>query len=711
MPRLPRGLSLRVPLRIPLRLRLVFRGAFVLLVAATLGLALSVLQDEKERGLRLYAESLRKTEAQIAARLRHPAGQLALLNPSVTDRPAQPVHPLVLPFAALDFDDWNKSRQAVEMAGCGLQYPDGATFCAAVGANPYAGGFVYLVASLAAAELTAHESGDLELAGVHRVLVDVDYRGTRSRWIAPYERSRDGRGRLTGYAGDAPLAKGVRPLRDFRGWLWQEGRCIDASQEAPGCLRRSFVSIRLPLTVFQDQIGAARDAGAGGGAARPPWPPADLDRMAVRLRLLAPDRAGPVFDSDTPGATMPFSLAELRALLRPGEQLQVRRAAPGAAAASAMQAALFTLTGPEPGEERGAAWVDRLVRRLPAAGAKGPLVERSRIDTSLGRFELELSGDPRTVDRALSAVATRVAWTVGAMLLAIGGVWIALEWLVIRRVALLTSRTAAGLSELNLSGLGGRDELGVLAQGLKDLLQRVREDVERDRIRAAQEKDMWHAVGHEIMAPLQSLMALHAEPGDPSARYIARMQQAVRVLYGQASPSEAFEATRLALRPVDLDAFLSHVAANAKYVGIDGVEYRPHGAPVLVHADEHGLEDVVSHLLRNAARHRRAATPIRLRLDPGEGAGPGAGEARVTVHNDGDPVPAELLARIFEYGVSGAPADEDDGPAQRGQGLFVARTYMAKMGGTISVRNVEGGVEFTLALRRLGSHGQAKGDR
>jgi len=686
---------------VPFRLRVLFRGGFLLLVAATLGLALSVLQDEKERGGRLYADGLKKTESQIAARLRHPAGQLALLNPTVATRRVQSVHPLLLPFAALDFDDRNKARQAVEMAGCGLQYPDGATLCAAVGANPYAGGFVYLVASLSAGELTEHESGDLELVDVHRVLVDVEYRGSHSRWIAPYERSRDGRGRLTGYAGDAPLTKGVRPVRDFRGWLWQEGRCIDAGEEAPGCARRTFISIRLPVTVFQDAL-ARRD---------PRWPPPDLDRMAIRLRLLAPGSAEPVFDSDAPGATMPFSLAELGDLLRPGERLTVRRA--GAAAP------LFTLEGSDPGEERVAPWVAWLIHQLPAKELQAPLRERALVDTSLGRFELELSGDLRSVNRSLAAVASRLAWTVGTMLLAIGAVWGALELLVIRRITLLTARAAAvstgmrdatqtarlsdpNLSDLDLSDLGGNDELGVLAQGLKDLLHRVNDDMRREQIRAAQERDMWHAVGHEIMAPLQSLMALHGGEGDTSARYIARMQQAVRVLYGQASPGEAFEATRLALQPMDLDAFLGHVAENARYIGIEAVQYSRHGRPLLVRADEHCLEDVVTHVLRNAQRHRTPGTPIRLRVETD------AQAVRVTLHNEGAPIADGMLERIFEYGVSetagsagqgnGATAPSTTG--QRGQGLFVARTYMAKMGGTITARNCTDGVEFTLSLPR-----------
>jgi len=34
----------------------------------------------------------------------------------------------------------------------------------------------------------------------------------------------------------------------------------------------------------------------------------------------------------------------------------------------------------------------------------------------------------------------------------------------------------------------------------------------------------------------------------------------------------------------------------------------------------------------------------------------------------------------------------------RGQGLFVARTYMAKMGGTIEAQNLSEGVQIVLTL-------------
>ncbi len=106
-----------LPTRVPFRLRVFFRGTFLLLALATVGLALVVLQDEKERSYRNYQDGFKKNQAQIAAKLRHPTGQLVLLNPNAYTQAVTPLRPVVLPFSALDFDDRNKAQQAVEMAG------------------------------------------------------------------------------------------------------------------------------------------------------------------------------------------------------------------------------------------------------------------------------------------------------------------------------------------------------------------------------------------------------------------------------------------------------------------------------------------------------------------------------------------------------------------------------------------------------------------
>jgi len=197
------------------------------------------------------------------------------------------------------------------------------------------------------------------------------------------------------------------------------------------------------------------------------------------------------------------------------------------------------------------------------------------------------------------------------------------------------------------------------------------------------------------MSPLQSLMVLHPQADDASHRYVQRMQQAVKVLYSQASPSEALQAATLHVDALDLDEFLTHVAGNSHFAGVTDVRYTPAGAPVLVRADAFSLEDVVTHILSNAQRHRRPGTPIKIELQRD------GGTATLRIHNQGEPIAPALLQRIFDYGVSGSEAGSAE-PGQRGQGLFVARTYMSKMGGTIEARNEDGGVSFIVTLQQTG---------
>ncbi len=700
------------------RLRLFFRGVFLLLAVATVGIALSVLQDEKELSDRSYREGFAKTMGQVAAQLRHPAGQLALLNPpaaTTTGAAAGAVHPLVLPFAALDFDDHNKVEQAVEMAGCTRQYPGDAALCVAIGSNPWAGGFVYVVGHAPSPPPVAHAPGEHDLALSHRLRVDVALRGRRYGWIAPFEPEPATavnvvRGRLTGFAEDADGAVLPRPVRDFRGWLWQGGPCLDGGTDIAACARRAFFSVRLPVELLHDDLVASP---------HPAWPPADLNRIDVRVRWLAPGDAAPLFDSARPGATAPFSLADLATQLLPGETLQLRKlgggttaplatiqglAAPAPPATNAMPQAVNDFLGRA---------VRGLLRRLPVAGEDAPIEATETIRTPAGSYELHGVGDERSANRGLAVVATRVSWFVVAMLAALALAWGAIEWTIIRRITMLTKRSravtaavveagnaapASRWSTLDIADLRSPDELGVLATCLAELLQRVEESMQRERLRAEREKDQWMAVGHEIMSPLQSLIALHGAPDDASRRYILRMQQAIRVLYGSASPSEAFQSTTLQLATLELDAFLAEVAANAPHAGIADVRYDGPGVPVVVRADEYPLEDVITHVLQNAQRHRRAGTPITLRLR--------ADDARATVelHNEGEPIAEELIERIFEYGVSGAleaDAGSDAHAPQRGQGLFVAKTYMAKMGGTVAAENVAGGVTIVLTLPRV----------
>jgi signal transduction histidine kinase len=653
-----------------------------------------LLKEEKQRSYVDYQQSFRKTQAEIVAKLRHPAGQLALLNPSSRVGAVTPLRPIVLPYSALDFDDQNKSQQAVEMAGCSVRYRDGSSVCVAIGSNPYSGGFIYLVGSFASADLVPRPRGALDLEQVHRARVTLNMRGESTRWIAPFETlgrsTSTQRGRLTGFVDTgSTLGAQARPVRDFRGWLWQSRQCAEAPSSNHDCLKRSLFSIRLPVDVFREALFEKP---------RVVWPPRDLEQIQVRIEMLAPGSDKPLFDSNAEGATPPFSLGDLAQTLLPGETLRIRKIGAG-------EQDIVTLKGAEAAMGTSSPWLSKLIGKLPVEGYATPIERREIIATPVGSYELGLTGDVGSIDRSLSVVATRLSWFVGAMLGAIGLAWLVIEVGLIRRIAVLTKRAAAvsynvrdaqvdkRIGELDVSDLRGSDELGILAGSLAALLQRVKDDVKREHIRAAHERDMWHAVGHEIMSPLQSLMVLHTTPEDPSHRYVQRMQQAVRVLYGTAPPSEALEAATLQLSVVDLNEFLHNVATNAHFAGVAAVRFERAARPLPARADEYSLEDVVTHILRNADHYRLAGTPITLAVQSVDTT------ASVTIHNQGPVIDPALIDRIFEYGVSGR--DSVGASAHRGQGLFVARTYMAKMGGTISARNVDDGVIFTLTLQRV----------
>jgi hypothetical protein len=161
----------------PFRLRILLRAVFLLLALATLGLAVSLLQQEKQLSYRNYQASFLKTGEQIAATLRHPSGQLALLNPGTIDPADKALHPVLLPFPAIDFDDQQKVQQAMAMSGCLIQYGSSGSLCAGVGNNPWAGGFIYVAGSFDSARLVSRTGGDMVMPHAHRVLVDVTVRG------------------------------------------------------------------------------------------------------------------------------------------------------------------------------------------------------------------------------------------------------------------------------------------------------------------------------------------------------------------------------------------------------------------------------------------------------------------------------------------------------------------------------------------------------
>jgi signal transduction histidine kinase len=99
------------------------------------------------------------------------------------------------------------------------------------------------------------------------------------------------------------------------------------------------------------------------------------------------------------------------------------------------------------------------------------------------------------------------------------------------------------------------------------------------------------------------------------------------------------------------------------------------------------IEQVVSNLLTNACHHGAPRRPVQVRVTGVENA------VLIAVHNEGPPIPREVLPRIFEPFFSGGR--EQGG---LGLGLHIVRSVVEAHGGTIEVSSGAGGTTFTVVL-------------
>jgi K+-sensing histidine kinase KdpD len=219
-------------------------------------------------------------------------------------------------------------------------------------------------------------------------------------------------------------------------------------------------------------------------------------------------------------------------------------------------------------------------------------------------------------------------------------------------------------------------------------LKRVADDVQRNVIRNQHETSLLRAISHEIRGPLQSLSAV-LQDSEPGSGYVRRMLKALAALYGSASPSDGILSAELDAERMDLAEYLHKATANAPHAGIDNVVYKGPSSGLEIHADQSALETAILHILQNADRYRPAGTSISISLVSDEAT------ASITIHNYGPHIPGELLERIFDYGVSERRGNSGEND---GQGLFVVATYLSKMGGTVTAKNLPDGVSFVIEI-------------
>ncbi len=269
-----------------------------------------------------------------------------------------------------------------------------------------------------------------------------------------------------------------------------------------------------------------------------------------------------------------------------------------------------------------------------------------------------------------------------------------------------------------------RDERGTLVRTVgvtTDLTQRHEaEEVRQELYLAAEEarslaeeanaaKTRFLAtMSHELRTPLTAIagyaellqMEIAGALNEQQATWVSRIREAEHTLVGlidgllDLARIESGH-TDFRVEPVRIDAVIRaaedlvgpQLAARALAWDCELPE-----ASLIATGDSEKVERVVVNLVTNAIKYSPRGARVSLRVTR-------SGDA-ILVHvcDAGPGIPEERFETIFEPFVRLGSAAEGDQPPGSGLGLAICRQFARGMRGDVTVRNVDGGAEFTLTL-------------
>lgn len=247
-------------------------------------------------------------------------------------------------------------------------------------------------------------------------------------------------------------------------------------------------------------------------------------------------------------------------------------------------------------------------------------------------------------------------------------------------------------------------ELSEIAADLNQLKQESLANARAAKEAESRKSDLIMYLAHDLKTPLASvigyLQLLRDEPTLPEearTRYLATtLRKAERL---DALTNEFFEITRfnlseipLAPQRMDLSLLLEQLVFEAQpqlaEKNLTAALHTPEQLPL--RADPAGLSRVFDNLLRNAILYSWPDTEIDITAT--------ADDERATIcfTNQGDTIPPEKLARLFEQFFRLDASRATSGGA--GLGLAIARAITRQHGGDITAESANDRVTFTVTL-------------
>lgn len=349
---------------------------------------------------------------------------------------------------------------------------------------------------------------------------------------------------------------------------------------------------------------------------------------------------------------------------------------------------------------------DRGGRRVYTHRAEMPVDAASREASFVLPWPGAGSGDVvlalRIDTRANAALLADLAWAlalatlVGAVLMAAGGFRLVRWGLApLRELARQTGRLSPGRLDQRLSDEGTAQELRPLVAQFNRLLESLE--------RACAQLEGFNAdVAHELRTPLATLIARsELDLRGPASSAVLQRSTAdnldeLRRLAGIVNDMLFLSrADRGAVVRLDRPASLAEqveavVEFHEAALEDAGLVARVEGDVVLPF-DRGLMRRALSNLVGNAVRHAEAGTAVVIRIDRV------AGEARLTVRNQGEPIPDDALPRVFDrfFRVERSRADSHD---HHGLGLAIVAAIARMHGGRPFARCADGVTSMGLVL-------------